>query len=135
MLRQRPKGLKKAKMFQVLNGSFDEEFYNEFIKHHIKKEGQDLFDDAFKLDEVIQYVVIQLPTRSPVHYHEVLFCDVYTDLCYYPVFMTMINGSSAYAMCRCGMDEEYEPPIEWTTKDILERVKPEWIECVTNFFN
>ena len=125
-------------MFSVSSGIMDADFYNEFIAEYLKKDDKKLFENVLECMEYIEYYAIQLPSHSPVHYHEILLCDVHTEPgCYYPFLNRMINGSSAYAMCRSGMDrdDDESETLEWSVDEMIDRVPNEWKECVKNFFN
>ena len=124
--------------FSVSSGIMgDECFYQDYILPELNSETKYYFQNAFDINEYAEYYAIQLPTNSPVHYHEVFFFDIYNDTGYYcPVFKTMINGSSGYAMCRSGMDRDDESEtLEWSVDEMVDRVPNEWKECVRNFFN
>ena len=124
----------------VNSGIMDISFYNEYIKHHLRKDILKIFQDAFELMEYIEYYVVAIPSHSISHYHEVFFFDIFTmkQGIYYPVFINMINGSSGYAMVRSGMDRDLdmdEEELNWSVDDMVDRVPDDWKYAILNRFN
>jgi hypothetical protein len=120
----------------VAEGIMNKSFYETYIREKMSEKGQRLMDAVFgdyEEDEMgVEYRVCSWGnSRDHINeYSEIWFLDCEPEEGYlYPVIVGEINTSSAYAMCRCGMDrdadnEEDEANLMLTDEEILALVKP-----------
>jgi hypothetical protein len=118
----------------VAEGLMSRSFYQEYIRPKMSEKGQALMDAVYgdcEDDEMgVEYRVCSWgnPKDYINEYSELWLLDCEPDAgFYYPVVVGEINTSSAYAMCRCGMDrdpdEEEEQDLMKTDAEIMEMVK------------
>jgi hypothetical protein len=127
-------------------------FYEKYIREKMSEKGQNLMDavygnykeivqdsDCDEDEDFVEYRVCgwDNPRDGVAEYSELWFFDCETEQgYYYPVVVSEINTSSAYAMCRCGMDrdpdaEEVET-LMLTDEEIVALVKPRNHERIMN---
>jgi hypothetical protein len=101
-------------------GVADEDFIKEYIIEKCGKYGKKKLLDALKVEPYIAYKVFNTwYNEGGNYYSELWFFDIGEE--YLPVLVEKINGSSCYAMCRCGMGEEEFN--YYTREEILDFVK------------
>jgi hypothetical protein len=120
----------------VAEGIMNKSFYETYIREKMSEKGQRLMDAVYgdyEEDEMgVEYRVLSWgnPKDHINEYSELWFLDCEPEQgFYYPVVAGEINTSSAYAMCRCGMDrdwdnEEDEANQMLTDEEIIALVKP-----------
>jgi hypothetical protein len=136
----------------VAEGIMRKSFYEKYIREKMSEKGQNLMDavygnykeivqdsDCDEDEDFVEYRVCgwDNPRDGVAEYSELWFFDCETEQgYYYPVVVSEINTSSAYAMCRCGMDrdpdaEEVET-LMLTDEEIVALVKPRNHERIMN---
>ena len=100
------------KTYYMSSGRIDKSFYHNYIYDSLSSRGKKIMNNAFD-NEYVEYYVFNLWNASlPIcNYSEYWLFDCfpnndYYNGFYYPVFIKYINGSSTYALCRCGMDRD-----------------------------
>ena len=108
--------LEEKKIFKknyMTSGSMDKSFYEDFIYNKLQNNIKKMMINTLEKNEFIEYYALSMTNHNQPQcsYSELWLLDCFPNTkyyngFYYPVFIPIINTSSPYALCRCGMDSE-----------------------------